>query len=188
MRRLLAAAACIVALCVHHPSSDAKPASSGVYTEAGVGATGFLADMAEYGAVGLGLDLRVGYDLFSWLSIGGRLNASTHEATVPPPPEGEYFQLYSACGDARLGFNYKGVGAFVDGGIGLAMVSSNVLAKVGVLDPGEKFAVTFYAGGGVEYQLMNRHYAFGLAGHYQLYPDFDAIQSVGVRLYMRYTY
>jgi len=188
MRRLVAAAACVAALCVHHSDAGAKPAASGVYTEAGIGGAGFLADMANYAAVGLQMDLRVGYDLFSWLSVGGRLNAATHQATVPPPPEGEYFQLYSASGDARLGFNYKGVGAFVEGGLGMAMMSSNVLQKVGVLDPGEKFAVTFYGGGGLEYQLMNRHYEFGLAGHYQLYPDFNAIQSVGVRLYMRYTY
>ena len=144
--------------------------------------------MAKHGQPGPAFDIRIGYDLFSWFSIGARVGASTHEATVPPPPEGEYFQLYSGTADARLGFQYKGFGAFVDGGAGMAMVSSNILAKVGVLDPGEKFAFTFYGGGGFEYQMMNRHYAFGLAGQYQLFPDFDATQSFSVRLYMRYTY
>jgi len=184
----LAVAASLAALLAYQPTAEAKPASNGIYTEAGMGATGFLADMANHGAVGPSMDIRAGYDLFSWFSVGARIGASTHEATVPPPPEGEYFQIYTAAADGRLGFMYKGFGAFVDGGIGMAMISSNVLAKVGVLDPGEKFAFTFYGGGGLEYQMLNRHYAFGIAGQYQLFPDFDATQSFGVRLYMRYTY
>ena len=42
---------------------------------------------------GPGLDVRLGRDLFSWLSLGISLAASSHEATVPAPPEGEWFQL-----------------------------------------------------------------------------------------------
>ncbi|HUH04049.1 MAG TPA: hypothetical protein VML75_18760 [Kofleriaceae bacterium] len=71
----------------------AGPASSGIYTEAGIGATAFLGPNATYAAAGPSFDMRAGYDLFSWFSVGLRLSGSSHEATVPAPPEGEYFQI-----------------------------------------------------------------------------------------------
>ena len=45
------------------------------------------------------MDLRIGRDLFSWLSLGVYVAASSHEATVPPPPDGEWFQLYRGGAD-----------------------------------------------------------------------------------------
>jgi opacity protein-like surface antigen len=132
--------------------------------------------------------LRLGYDLTSWVSIGVAAGASSHEATVPPPPEGEWFQLYRGGADGRLGFRIKSVAAFAEGGIGGAYISSNVLQKVGLTDPGEHFSVAFHAGGGLEYQILNRHYGFGLAGDWTLMPQLDAQTNVEIRAYMRYTY
>lgn len=169
-------------------AADSRPASKGIYTEAGLGATTFLGTAAGYAQPGPSLEARIGYDLFSWLSVGVHLQASSHEATVPPPPEDEYFQFYGASGDGRLGFRYRSIGAFVDGSLGMTMVSSNILAKVGILDPGETLAVMFRAGGGIEYQLQNRHYAFGLAGQWWLMPDFSALSGTTFRAYLRYTY
>lgn len=168
--------------------ADDRPSSVGPYAEVGIGGTGFLGEGQKYSAVGPSFSLRLGLDLFSWLSLGGRLGASNHEATVPAPPEGEYYQLYSAGGDARLGFRIGRIGVFADGGVGLAMMSTNVLSKVEVLDPGERFALVLSAGGGLEYQLQNRHYAFGLAGEWSLYGDFAATQTATARAYLRYTY
>ena len=134
------------------------------------------------------MELRMGYDLFSWLSVGALLGGSTHEATVPPPPEGEYFQLYSAMVDARLGVSIGPVQLFADGGAGLAIVSSNVLSQVGILEPGESVSFAIRAGGGLEYQVQNRHYAFGIAGQWMNMPNFENLQGVSTRLYLRYTY
>ena len=52
------------------------------------------------------------------------------------------------------------------------MMSSNVLEKVKILDPGERTSITFHAGAGGEYQLENRHYAIGLAVDAILMPQF----------------
>jgi hypothetical protein len=186
-RRILAITAC-AALLALAPVAEARPSSSGYVTEAGIGATAFIGPNAGYSAIGPGFHLRVGYDLFSWFTVGGHLGASTHQATVPPPPEGEYYQLYTAAADARLSASAGRFGLFVDGGLGLAYISSNVLGKVGILDPGQRVTVQFEAGGGIEYQLQNRHYAFGLAGQWFLLPEFDATQGVATRLYLRYTY
>lgn len=168
--------------------AQARPASVGYYAEAGIGATALLGAGADYSRMGPGFEVRTGYDLFPWLSLGLHLGASTHEAVVPPPPEGEYFQLYSGAAEARVGTLIGRWGLFADGGLGLGMMSSNILARVAILEPGERFTVVYRAGGGIEYQLQNRHYAFGLAGQWLGMPAFDNTQGVAARLYLRYTY
>src|SRR5262245_18534699 len=75
-------------------AAEARPASTGWFAEGGLGAVMFLPKASADAALGPALDLRIGRDLFAWLSIGIDLAASSHEATVPPPPEGEWFQLY----------------------------------------------------------------------------------------------
>jgi len=67
-------------------------------------------------------------------------------------------------------------------------MSSNVLGKVMITEPGETFSIAFQAGGGLEYQLENRHYAFGLGADAFLLPQFDALRAIDARIYLRYTY
>ena len=168
--------------------AQARPAARGFYAEAGLGAVGMLAEGADAAAVGPVLALRLGYDLTPWLSLGVAAGASSHEATVPPPPEGQWFQLYQGRAELRLSGRAGAVAFFAEGGAGAAYVSSNVLAKVGFLDPGERVSLAVGAGAGLEYQLENRHYAFGLGADYWLLPGFGSLQGVEVRLFLRYTY
>ena len=186
----LVIAPALLALAALATPARAEPAlaSKGPYTEASLGATGFIGTPGEYSRPGPAFGLRAGLDLFSWFSLGVVLAMEVHEANVPPPPEGEYFQIYQGGADGRISIPIGRANLFGDGGVGLAMISTNVLAKVGVLDPGERFSPLFFAGGGLEYQLGNRHYAAGLAGQLQIMPAYSAAQSVGGRLYLRYTY
>ena len=169
-------------------SAEARPASTGIYAEAGLGGTGFLGEAGDFSKLGPSLGMRIGYDLFSWLSVGGYTFASTHEATVPAPPEGEYYQLYTAAADARLGFRVGWFAMYLSGGIGAGAISSNVLDKVGIVEPGQSYSFVLNAGGGFEYQLQNRHYAFGLDAGWSQYANFDTSQAVTVRTFLRYTY
>jgi hypothetical protein len=169
-------------------TAHARPAATGWYAEGGFGAVAFLPAHAGDAQIGPALDIRVGRDLFSWLSIGVSLAASTHEALVPPPPDGEFFQLYRGGGDLRLTGRLDRVALFAEGGLGLAAISSNVLGKVMVTDPGESVSVALTAGAGLEYQLENRHYALGLAADAFLLTQFDALKAIDTRLYLRYTY
>src|SRR6187401_2683699 len=180
--------AAIAAVCVLGGSAAARPASKGWYAEGGVGAVGFLPGASDDAAVGPVLEVRIGLDLFSWLSLGVSLAASSHEATVPPPPEGEWFQLYRGAGDLRIGGRLDRLAFFVEGGAGVVMISSNVLDKVMITEPGERFTIAFQAGGGLEYQLENRHYAFGAAAGAFLVPQLDALRAADARIYLRYTY
>ena len=168
--------------------ATARPASRGFYADVGLGATGLLGDARHDAAIGPVLALRVGEDLTSWASVGVAVSASSHEATVPPPPEGEWLQLYQARVELRLGGRAGAFAWFVDGGAGGAYVSSNLLEKVGVLDPGERGSLAVAAGAGLEYQLQNRHYALGVAAGWWLLPAFDGLQGVEGRAFLRYTY
>jgi hypothetical protein len=185
MYKVALVSATLLALC---GSAAARPASTGWFAEGGLGAVAFLPKAADDAKLGPAFDIRIGRDLFSWLSVGITLAASSHEATVPPPPEGEWFQLYRGCGDARLRLRLDRFALFAEGSAGVAMISSNVLGKVMITDPGERFSIAFQAGAGLQYQLENRHYAVGLAADAFLLPQFDAIRAIDSRLYLRYTY
>lgn len=179
---------------VAEPTVQPPPriAARGFVAEAGLGAVAFLPKASRSAAIGPALSLRLGYDLWSWFSVGIFASASTHEATVPPPPTGEWFQLYRGGGDARLSFLLERLAFFAEGGAGLAIMSSNVLEKTMILDPGEKYSITFHAGVGLEYQLENRHYAVGLGVDGFLVPQFASssgpMTAIDSRLYLRYTY
>ena len=167
---------------------DARPASQGWFAEGGLGAVAFLPSVASDARPGPVLELRVGHDVFSWLSIGVELAASSHEATVPPPPTGEWFQLYRGNADVRIAGRFDRIGLFLEGGAGLAMISSNILGKVMVTDPGEHFTVAFQGGAGLSYQLENRHYAIGLGLDAFLLPQFATTKGLDTRIYLRYAY
>ncbi|HEY8146910.1 MAG TPA: hypothetical protein VIG06_29720 [Kofleriaceae bacterium] len=184
----LAPSLALVAALAAPAHAEPALASKGPYSEASLGAAAFIGTSGEYSRPGPAFGLRAGLDVFSWFSIGAVLGMEVHEANVPPPPEGEYFQIYQGGADGRISIPIGRLNLFGDGGIGLAMISTNVLAKVGILDPGERFSPLIFAGGGLEYQLANRHYAAGLAGQLQIMPAFSAAQSIGGRLYLRYTY
>lgn len=176
------------ALAAPRGAALARPASSGWYAEGGAGAVAFLPKASKDAAVGPVLEARIGRDLFTWLSVGITLAASSHEATVPAPPSGEWFQLYRGAGDVRLIGRFDRLALFADGGAGAAMISSNVLGKVGITDAGEHFSIAFHGGAGVAYQLENRHYSVGLAADAFLLPQFDSIKAIDTRLFLRYTY
>ncbi len=185
----LAIAAAIAAFAPALPSpAAAEPPATGLYAEAGLGAAAFIGPNAPYGRIGPAFEARLGWDLFRWFAVGAHLSASTHEADVPPPPEHEYFQLYHAHGEGRIQIEISRLELHAGGGAGLSMISSNVLEKVGILDPGERFTLSFAASGGMEYHIQNRHYAFGLNGQWLLLPEFDAMSTVSLTAYMRYTY
>lgn len=185
MSRVLLLFAVVAAMATQ---ADARPASTGFVAEVGFGAVKFLPPDGANAKLGPALQVRVGRDLFSWVSVGLFVAASSHEATVPPPPEDEWFQLYRGGGDIRLGGLAGKVALFVEGGAGVSMISSNILEKVMTTEPGERFSITFHGGGGLEYQLENRHYAIGLAVDAFLAPQFDNIKAIDTRLYLRYTY
>jgi hypothetical protein len=169
-------------------ASADRIASTGFFAEGGLGAVIFLPHTSRYADAGPALDLRIGRDLFSWLSVGVVVAASTHEATVPPPPVDQYFQLYRGGGDVRIGSRFDRISAFAEGGVGGSLLSTNILQNVMISRPGKQYSWTISAGAGLEYQLENRHYALGLAIDAFLEPQLASMKALDSRLYLRYTY
>ncbi|MDX2087701.1 MAG: outer membrane beta-barrel protein [Kofleriaceae bacterium] len=169
-------------------TAEARPASTGWYAEGGLGAVAFLPSADDDAAIGPGFGIRAGRDLFSWLSLGVQLGGSSHEATVPPPPEGEWFQIYRASADVRLTGRFDRLALFLEGGAGVGMISSNVLGKVMITEPGESLSLLLQAGVGFEYQLENRHYSLGLAADAIILPQFETLKAIDARAFLRYTY
>jgi hypothetical protein len=165
-----------------------RAASTGFFAEGGLGAVAFLPKVSTDAATGPALDIRIGRDLFSWFSLGVFVAGSMHQATLPPPPEGQYFQLYRGGADGRIGGRVNAIAFFAEGGIGAAMMSSNVLESVMITKPGERFSVEFHVGAGLEYQLENRHYGIGIAVDGFVIPQFAETKAIDSRLYLRYTY
>lgn len=165
-----------------------RTASTGFFAEGGLGAVTYLPHTSKDANTGPELSLRIGRDLFSWFSLGLYAAASTHQAIVPTPESGDHFQLYRGGVDGRLGGRIERIALFVEGGAGIAMISSNILESVMITDPGEKYSITFHGGAGLEYQLENRHFAVGLGVDAFLIPQFSNIKAIDSRFYLRYTY
>ena len=96
-----AAALSLIVLAAASAPAAARPASQGFFTEAGVGATGVLPPSQDHAAPGPAMSLRIGYDLFRWLSVGVHASTSSHEATVPAP-QGELRAEWKRLGGAVL--------------------------------------------------------------------------------------
>jgi hypothetical protein len=156
------------------------------YTEADLGALIFMGPGSENADPGPAFGGRIGLGVFSWLSVGGVVNLSTHQAEVPGPSVGQFFQLYQVGGDVRVRGHFGQFGFFAQGGGGVAFLSSNILDSVGLADPNNHRGIYFTGGGGLEYATENPRYAFGLSGAFTQF-DFGTLQAVSVNVYLRYT-
>jgi hypothetical protein len=158
-----------------------------INSEADLGALVFLGGAGDNAAPGPTLGARLGYAPTSWLSLGFVASGSTHEATVPPPPSGELFQLYLLGADVRFSVRAGRIGLFLEGSGGVAIFSTNVLDSVGVTEPGRSLGAYLAGGGGLQYHIANPRFAFGLAGDYTVLPDLGFVSAVAVRVYLRYS-
>ncbi len=169
-------------------AADARPSETGIFAEIGLGGAGFVGHAAPHTKPGLSVSARVGYDLFPWLSAGVAAIAATHEATVPPPPERQHLQIYGAAAELRIARPSGRLIPYASGGAGAALMSTNALQRVGLLEPEQRESLMISGGAGVEYQLQDRHYAVGAGGQWALFPGYADAQFVSGRAYLRYTF
>jgi hypothetical protein len=184
MRSLPSLALALPALALLAP---AAARAADFYTEADLGALIFIGPGSENADPGPAFGGRIGLGIFSWLSIGGVVNASTHQAQVPGPSVGQYFQLYQTGGELRLKVRAGSFGFFAQGGAGYAFISTNILDAVAVTAPDKHNGLYITGGGGLEYATENPRYAFGLSGAFTEFADFGSLQAVSVNIYLRYT-
>lgn len=186
MRILVLLATLLVPSAALAQARAGKP-SHGFYVELDAGATSFIGETERYAAVGPTLGVRVGRDLTRWFSLGGVASSTTHEATVPPPPEDEYFQLYRVGAELRFTARLGRVSLFAEGGPSVSYLSTNILERVEVTSPDERWSLVWTGGAGLAWHTRNRHFSVGLAGEWAMFTSYDGSMSVGGRLYLRYT-
>jgi hypothetical protein len=166
----------------------AAPArAGGLYSEADVGARIFLGSAADDAAPGPAIGARLGYQPARWVGLGVLASASIHEATVPPPPEGEYFQLYHVGMDLRFRLRLGRVGLFAEASGGVAAISTNVLDAVEITRPTRHLSPYVLGGAGLEYHTRNPRFGLGVAADLAVHTDFAMTKTLGVRVYLRYT-
>lgn len=166
----------------------ATPASATtLYSEADLGALVFVGNANGHAEPGPAFGARVGLAVAPWLSFGAAVSASSHQADVPTPSVGEYFQLYHAGLDLRVGVRLGPIGLFAEGGGGWAFFSTNILDSVAVTLPYRHDGPYLLGGAGVEYVTENPRFAFGVGGAYAAYPEFGTLGTVTARVYFRYT-
>jgi hypothetical protein len=166
----------------------AAPAEARVtfFSEADLGGRFFLGDRADSAAIGPAFGVTAGVQFAPWVHLGLAVGASTHEATVPPPPDKEFFQMYTGAAELRLGFRTGSVGLFAQARGGVSAINTNVLDGVGITTPEQHWG--FFAGGGAGLLVFtgNPRFAFGLGGDWLMVPAFEGFQAVTVRVFLRY--
>jgi len=143
----------------------------GLYVESRVGARGFLGSLGEVARPGPYFAVDAGYQLFSWLSLGARAEASMHRTDGPRPPRPRSFQLIGFLAELRLDINASARAAlFLSLEGGLSFVPSDDLRVYGYIDA-KHLGLTYGGELGFDWHMKNRHNSLGLAGGARLVPN-----------------
>ncbi len=140
------------------------PRSSGIVVESSVGALSHLGPLKNVSPTAPWFNLKVGWEPLSFLMLFGETDvAFSTTSFANPPPEPRSYALYGFGGGLRLTVRPTDrVGIYLQGSLGAAEVSEDVLFNYGYRDAD---ALALYWGGslGVEWYQVNPHMA--LAAH-----------------------
>ena len=146
----------------------------GLYVESRLGARGFTGDLGQVARPGPYFAVDVGYELFSWLSLGARAEGSIHGTQGPRPPRPRSFQLIGFLGELRIDINASARAAlFLSLEGGLSFVTSDDLQVYGFRDA-QKLGLVYGGELGFDWHMKNRHNSLGLAGGARVMPNLSA--------------
>lgn len=167
--------------------------SHGVYVEGRIGGRGFVGGGGRYFDPGLMTSVGAGYELTSWLLVGGGVELSLHPTDAPSPPTPTTLQIFGGFAEVRLQANFSSrVAMWLGGEVGLMSVSGNFLTTYGVQDA-DTVGAMFGGSLGLDWHFKNRHHSMGLLGGARLYPSLagiDGEQALGIHsaAYLRYVF
>jgi len=150
------------------------PRRHGFLIESTLGLLGHLGPMKSISPTTPQLRLKVGYELLNWLLFFGEVDVAfgtTSYAHPPPPPR--TYALYSFGGGVRVTVAPTDViGFYLEGGLGAAAASEDVLQIYGFAHADE---LNTYAGAelGIDWYQVNPHMALALHGGVRTYAGFD---------------
>lgn len=150
------------------------PRHHGVVIESSVGFLGHLGPMKHISPTTPWLRLKLGFEPLSWLLLFGETDlAFANTSYAHPPPPSRTYALYGFGGGARVTLApWERLGFFLQGSLGAAEVSEDVLQIYGFDHADE---LNTYAGVelGVDWYQVNPHLAVALAGGLRTYAAFD---------------
>jgi hypothetical protein len=165
---------------------DPAKFARGFYSEGEVGSVTFFGRAADFVSPGFAVGTHFGYDLARWLAVQARLVGSTHETKGDTLLAGQLLQTYQAMVEGKLTYRFVQTSIFVEGGLGAARLSSNLLYAAGLT----RFRTGFTAGGGAggDYHSLSRHFSVGARAGFFWLRDVSGSQDLLATLYLRYTF
>jgi hypothetical protein len=148
------------------------PRRHGVVVESSVGALGHLGPLKNVSPTAPWFHVQLGYEPFKFLMVFGESDIAFSDTSYAnPPPDPRAYALYG------FGAGVRGtvkptdrVGVYVQGSIGAARVSEDVLGVYGYKSAVE-WNPYFGAHLGLEWYQANPHYAVAIHGGVRNYPD-----------------
>jgi Outer membrane protein beta-barrel domain len=166
---------------------DPAKFARGLYTEGEIGALIFFGTAGDRIGPGVALGGRVGYDLARWVALQAHVIGSTHETKFSGMPQaGQIIQLYQATAELKVTIRIVQTSIFLEGGGGLARLSTNLLETVG--GSGARNGLTAGGGAGVDYHSLSRHFSLGVRAGYFWLRDIKDSAQVTATAYLRYTF
>jgi hypothetical protein len=154
------------------------PRKHGFVLESSIGAQGQLGALSHVSPTAPWFHTAFGWEPTHWFMVLAQFDASIANTSLANPPPGERgYALLAFGGAGRFGIEpARNLGFYAQGEVGLADVTTEVLATYGYKDAD---SLGLYAGGmlGVEWYQVNPHYALALQGGARWYSNLD--RSIG---------
>jgi hypothetical protein len=115
--------------------------------------------------------------------VAGTANSTS---ALPGALSGQTLQLFTYTAEARLQLQIRRVGLYLEGGGGVAQISSNILDSVKITT-GPRFSAAVVGGLGVDLHTFNRHFSVGLAGDFVWFAQWNDAYGITASTYLRYT-
>jgi hypothetical protein len=165
---------------------DPTKFAHGLYTEGEFGGLWFNGPASSEIAPGFAVGARVGYDIFRFFAIQAHMMGSTHQTQGDTALAGQLLQMYQGTLEGKLTFRWVRVSFFLEGGLGAARMSTNLLYARGIAH--YRTGLTMGGGGGVDYHFLSRHFSIGLRGGYYVLRDVSDSRDGTTTTYLRYTF
>lgn len=171
---------------------DPTKFARGLYTEGEIGSVVLFGPAGGKVGPGFALGTRVGYDVTRFFAVQLHGIGSTHQMSLPGMPQDEQLlQLYQAMVEGKLTYRFGQVSILAEGGVGVARLSSNLLATIpyqGGYLTRWRTGLTAGGGAGVDYHSLSRHFSVGLRGDYFWLRDISGSRDLIATTYLRYTF
>ncbi|MDB4940592.1 MAG: hypothetical protein JWP97_126 [Labilithrix sp.] len=146
-------------------SPPPPPYKKTLVIDSSLGAMRFLGKFGETAPLAPWIHTQIGYEIFRWLMVFGEGELAFSDTSgTQEPPKTRAFPVLGFGGGVRLTARFgPRIGVYLQGSVGAmkADIRTNALAIIGFKNAE---SLGLYAGGrlGVEYYMMDRHFALGL--------------------------